>query len=58
MVSNLRMKVDASDNIKPDKSKSTEKIDGVVALIMAIGASMNSEQDDESSYNERGITFI
>ena len=58
MVSNLRMKVDASDNIKPDKAKSTEKIDGVVALIMAIGASMNSEQDDESSYNERGITFI
>jgi phage terminase large subunit-like protein len=58
MVSNLRMKIDASDNIKPDKSKSTEKIDGVVALIMAIGAFMNSEKEEESPYNERGITFL
>ena len=58
MVSNLRMKIDASDNIKPDKAKSTEKIDGVVALIMAIGGMMNSEVEEDSPYNERGITFL
>ena len=58
MVSNLRMKIDASDNIKPDKSKSTEKIDGVVALIMAIGAYMNSETEEETTYQNKGITFL
>lgn len=58
MCSNLRMKIDPAGNIKPDKSKSTEKIDGMVALVMAIGAAMNSEQDLHSSYDEKGITFL
>jgi phage terminase large subunit-like protein len=37
MVSNVAVKQDPAGNIKPDKSKSTERIDGVVALIMALG---------------------
>ena len=32
MCSNLAMKTDPAGNIKMDKSKSTEKIDGMVAL--------------------------
>lgn len=36
MVSNVAMKKDPAGNIKPDKSKSANKIDGVVALIMAV----------------------
>jgi phage terminase large subunit-like protein len=36
MVSNVAIETDAAGNIKPSKAKSTEKIDGVVALIMAL----------------------
>jgi len=41
-IRNLVCRQDPAGNIKPDKSKSTERIDGAVALINAIGA-MNSE---------------
>jgi len=37
MMSNVAAKQDAAGNVKPDKSKSREKIDGVVAMIMGIG---------------------
>jgi phage terminase large subunit-like protein len=33
------MTADAQNNMKPDKKKATGRIDGVVALIMAMGAS-------------------
>jgi phage terminase large subunit-like protein len=35
-VANVSIETDAAGNIKPSKDKSTERIDGVVALIMAI----------------------
>jgi phage terminase large subunit-like protein len=35
-VANVSLETDAAGNIKPSKERSTEKIDGVVALIMAI----------------------
>jgi phage terminase large subunit-like protein len=31
---------DPAGNLKPDKSKSSEKIDGIVAAIMALGRAM------------------
>jgi phage terminase large subunit-like protein len=37
MASNVVAETDAAGNIKPSKSKSTEKIDGIVALVMGIG---------------------
>ncbi|NBW11021.1 MAG: terminase large subunit [Caulobacteraceae bacterium] len=33
---------DASDNIRPDKSRSGSKIDGIVATIMALGSAVSS----------------
>lgn len=36
MVGNCECETDASDNYKPSKKKSTEKIDGVVAMIEAV----------------------
>ncbi len=36
MMDNVFVRTDPAGNIKPDKEKSTEKIDGVVALIMAL----------------------
>src|SRR5262249_36961862 len=40
MVSNVAVKQDAAGNRKPDKGRSSERIDGVVALVMAIGRAM------------------
>ena len=45
MASNAAAKQDPSGNIKLDKSKSTEKIDGIVALAMAIGRAMLEPPD-------------
>ena len=36
MADNLMVMTDAAGNVKPDKDKSTEKIDGITALIMAL----------------------
>ena len=40
-----------------DKSKSSEKIDGMVALVMSLGCYMNDDSD-ESAYDDRGIMWI
>jgi phage terminase large subunit-like protein len=40
MMSNVAIKRDPADNIKIDKSKSSEKVDGMVALAMAIGVKL------------------
>lgn len=42
MASNVVAKVDAKDNIYPRKERVENKIDGVVALIMAVGRAMHS----------------
>jgi phage terminase large subunit-like protein len=39
----VMMKIDENANIKPDKKKSTEKIDGVLASVMALGLAMAHE---------------
>lgn len=43
MVSNVVAKLDKKDNIYPNKEKPENKIDGVVAAIMAIGRAMADE---------------
>jgi phage terminase large subunit-like protein len=58
MCSNLAMKTDPAGNIKMDKSKSSEKIDGMVALVMALGCYMNDDSSDNSTYDDRGIVWI
>ena len=57
MASNVAIKNDPAGNIKFDKSKATEKIDGMVSLVMALGSYMNDDSDD-SAYDDRGIYFI
>lgn len=44
MASNVVAKRDAKDNIYPRKERPQNKIDGMVALIMAVGAAMESEE--------------
>ena len=36
MADNVVVTKDPAENVKPDKSKSTERIDGIVATIMAL----------------------
>jgi len=53
MASNVTVEMDAAGNIKPSKKKSTEKIDGIVTAIMAIGRAM-ANVHGTSIYEERG----
>lgn len=56
---NVQAVSDPADNIKPDKKRSREKIDGVVAVITAMnrtgGASVNLANE---VYSKRGIVFL
>lgn len=58
MMDNIFIKQDPAGNIKPDKEKSTEKIDGAVALIMALDRSIRNGGCTGSVYDERGILVL
>ena len=60
MADNITVRQDPAGNIKPDKAKSTEKIDGIVALIMALDRAIRNGGDEtaESVYDQRGLLFI
>ena len=50
-ISNIMISRDAADNIKIDKAKSSEKVDGPVSLVMALGGLLNDErQPTEVNY--------
>lgn len=49
---------DAVGNIKLSKDKSTERIDGMAALVNAIAAATAEDEGGESVYDSRGILFI
>lgn len=51
--SNLTLATDAAGNQKPDKARSTEKIDGVSALVMALGVSVVTPAPQISIYEQR-----
>jgi phage terminase large subunit-like protein len=59
MMDNIFIRTDPAGNIKPDKEKSTEKIDGAVATIMALDRAIRGGTDNGASvYDSRGILFI
>jgi phage terminase large subunit-like protein len=58
MMDNIFVKIDPAGNIKPDKEKSTEKIDGAVALIMALDRAIRNQGSCNSVYDERGILIL
>lgn len=58
-VNNLAIVSDPAGNIKPDKQRSREKIDGAVAAIMAIGrASVQLEGEDANPYASGGFFVL
>ena len=58
MASNVTVRQDPAGNLKPDKGRSTEKIDGIVALIMALGRGMVTPVEGESVYESRGVLAV
>lgn len=57
MADNMAVKNDPAGNIKPDKEKSTQRIDGIVALIMALDRAIRNVHAG-SVYEERGLIAV
>ena len=55
-IGNVTLEQDAAGNIKPSKGRSKDRIDGAVALVLAISRAMLREQ--KSVYRERGLITI
>ena len=55
MMDNIFVRTDPAGNIKPDKEKSTEKIDGAVATVMALDRAIRNGSSARSVYDGRGI---
>ena len=59
MMDNIYIRTDPAGNIKADKEKSTEKIDGAIATIMALDRAIRMGNDNAASvYDNRGILFL
>lgn len=58
-VDNNYVRTDPAGNINPDKQKSTEKIDGVIATIMALDRAIrNGSAPSDSVYDTRGFLVL
>ena len=55
MAGNVVIDTDPAGNIKVTKAKSKEKIDGIVAAIMALDRCIRQENQSGSVYDERGL---
>ena len=59
MAGNVVIETDAAENIKVTKAKSKEKIDGIVASIMALDRCLRNEGEPQGSvYDERGLLIL
>ena len=60
MIANVAKKEDEAGNIKPDKKRSREKIDGVVATVMGLGVAPTEVEPKPgpSVYETRGILRV
>ncbi len=55
----IYIRTNPAANIKPDKEKSTEKMDGAVVTVMALDRAIRCDNDtNESVYDSRGLLFI
>lgn len=58
MASNVVVKEDDNENVRPIKAKASERIDGIVATIMALGLCMSKEPPKRSVYETRGVLRV
>lgn len=57
-MSNVVTEQDFAGNARPSKRKSTERIDPVVAAVVALAASLHDERVSASIYEKRGISWL
>ena len=57
MAAHVSVETDAAGNLKPSKKKSTDRIDGIVAGIMALGRAL-VQRELTSVYETRGLLVI
>ena len=59
MLKNVMLIIDTNENIKPDKKRSREKIDGIIAAITAIGMYMSLSADGGNEiYRDHSLRFV
>lgn len=57
-VTSLRVATDPAGNVKPAKDRAVDKIDGLVASIMAFDRAVNTPPKRRSAYEEGGLAVI
>ena len=55
---NVQLEIDAAANIKPNKAKSSDKIDTIMAICMSVGEEMYSESPVISKYTRDNKGFF
>ena len=58
MMGNVVAKFDAKDNVYPRKEREQDKIDGPVALIMALGLALRTPEKKASKYETEGLAVL
>ena len=58
MASNVAVELDAAEILKPSNKKSTARIDGIVATIMALGRAIIQPAPFRSKYETQGLIGI
>jgi phage terminase large subunit-like protein len=59
MAANVAVRQDPAGNLKPDKAASEGRIDGIVALVMALDRAMRNEAGGgESPYESQGLMVV
>jgi phage terminase large subunit-like protein len=58
MAGNLAVVMDDAGNVKPSRPSSTDKIDGMVALIMGLDRAIRHEGEAESIYETERLTVL
>jgi phage terminase large subunit-like protein len=55
-IDNLVVRRDPAGNLKPDKDKSSAKIDGIIALLMALDRAARHQR--ASAYADHGLLVV
>lgn len=58
MVDNLAVAMDPAGSVKPDRARAGDKINGVVAAIMALDRAINREPERVSAYETSGLEVV
>lgn len=58
MAGNAYVEVDGAENMRPVKAKSTEKIDGIISSILAVGVASMTPEPEECVYESRGFRSL